>query len=117
MTFDEPAVAQARAATDALRELERTGLLADRAHRLEWSTELLDELARLTGVLADAMQTAGGPSGSDVPRLAAELSEAIRRDRDAGHGDRPTSPVLPAVGHDAPRRPKHRAHRHLRPVP
>lgn len=121
MTFDDPAVAQARAATDALRELERSGrrLLADPALREVWSAELLDELARLTGTLAGAVEVASGTSGQDVPRLAAQLSEAILRRRDATGGDRPTSPVLPAVGNEdgrGTRGPKHRAHRHLRPV-
>ncbi|MCD2194548.1 hypothetical protein LQ327_14335 [Actinomycetospora endophytica] len=121
MTFDDPAVAQARAATDALRELERSGrhLLADPAQREEWSGELLDELARLTSALADAVEMASGTSGPDVPRLAAQLSDAILRRREATGGDRPTSPVLPAVGNDdgrGAREPKHRARRHLRPV-
>jgi hypothetical protein len=121
VTFDDPAVAQARAATDALRELHRSGphLLADPAGRAEWSGELLDELARLTAALAGAVEVASGTPGPDVPRLAAELSDAILRRRDALGGDRPTSPVLPAVGNEdgrGPRGPKHRAHRHLRPV-
>ncbi|HEY2223452.1 hypothetical protein [Actinomycetospora sp.] len=121
MTFDDPAVAQARAATDALRELERSGrhLLADPARREEWSSELLDELARLTDALAGAVEVASGTSGADVPRLAAQLSDAILRRRDAPGRERPTSPVLPAVGHEdgrGSREAKHRAHRHLRPV-
>jgi hypothetical protein len=121
VTFDDPAVAQARTATDALRELERSGrhLLADPARREEWSAELLDELARLTGALAGAVDVASGTSGPDVGRLASQLSDAILRRRDAVGGERPTSPVLPAVGNEdgrGARGPKHRAQRHLRPV-
>lgn len=118
MTFDDPAVAQARTATDALRELERSGhdLLTDATRRKEWSADLLGELARLTNALAGAVEVASGTSGPDVARLAAELSDAILRRRDATSGDRPTSPAVPAVGNEDGRGPKHRARRHLRPV-
>jgi 4-aminobutyrate aminotransferase-like enzyme len=125
VTFDDPAVAQARTATDALRELERSGahLLADPAVRRRWAVELLEELAELASALAEAVEVASGTSGPDVVEPAAELAGAIRRRRDAlGTLEalgRPTTPVLPAVGNDegrGSRGPKHRAHRHLRPV-
>jgi hypothetical protein len=117
VTFDDPAVAQARAATDALRELQRSGLLlADPARREEWSTDLLEELARLTTALAGAVEVASGRPGADVRHLAAQLTEAIQRRGGAAGREHPTNPVLPAVGNDDGRGPKHRARRHLRPV-
>jgi hypothetical protein len=123
--FDDPAVAQARTATDALRELDRSGphLLADPAVRGRWAVELLEELAELASALAGAVEVASGMAGPDVEEPAAELAGAIRRRRDALAAldalGRPATPVLPAVGTDegpGPRGPKHRAHRHLRPV-
>jgi hypothetical protein len=121
VTFDDPAVAQARSATDALRELERSGpLLADPATRRRWAVELLDELAYLADAVPGAVEAASGAAELDVTTLADELAEAIRRRRDdLGVVERPPSPALPAVGNaDGPssRGPKHRAHRHLRPV-
>ena len=122
VTFDDPAVAQARSATDALRELERHGraLLADPALRERWSAELLEELARLASAVAGAVEVASGSSGPDVTHLATQLSDAILRRRESSDAERRTSPALPAVGgadgREDLRRPKHRAHRHLRPV-
>jgi hypothetical protein len=125
VTLDHPAVAQARAAAEALRELDRSGrhLVADPALRRRWSTELLDELAELTAAVANAVEVASGRPGPDVTPPADQLAEALRRRRDAlAEGEPPTSPVLPAVGTDArhdprgPGGPKHRAQRHLRPV-
>jgi hypothetical protein len=126
VTIDDTAVAQARTATDALRELEHTDwhLMADPALRRRWGVDLLDELADLACALAAAVEAASGISGPDVVGPAQELCEAIRHRRDvldAGEGplEESESPVLPAVGHDegpGPRGPKHRAHRHLRPV-
>ena len=122
VTFDDTAVAQARTATDALRELEHSDwhLMADTALRRRWGVDLLHELADLACALADAVEVASGTSGPDVASPAEQLCEAIRRRRDLlGEGEAAESPVLPAVGHDdgaVSRGPKHRAHRHLRPV-
>ncbi len=131
MTFDDPAVAQARTATDALRELEHSGwhLMADPEIRRRWSVDLLDELAVLAGALADAVEVASGISGPDVAGPAERLSEAIRRRRDAVDAgesaeERRRGPARPAAGNavagnddgGGARGPKHRAHRHLRPV-
>ncbi len=125
MTFDDTAVAQARTATDALRELEHAEwhLMADPALRRRWGADLLDELADLACALAAAVEVASGTSGPDVVGPAEQLCEAVRRRRDAlsagENYEDAGSPVLPAVGHDdgvGPHGPKHRAHRHLRPV-
>ncbi|HEY2196061.1 MAG TPA: hypothetical protein VGH76_27715 [Actinomycetospora sp.] len=122
MTFDDPAVAQARTATDALRELERSGpLLADPTLRRRWAVDLLDELASLADALPGAVEVATGDTGpDDVTTLAEELAEAIRRRRDdLGVPERAAGPALPAVGSPeghSSRGPKHRAQRHLRPV-
>jgi hypothetical protein len=118
VTFDNPAVAQARSATDALRELESRGrhLLADPSLREEWSAELLEELARLTFAVAGAVEVASGTTGPEVAHLAAELSDAILRRRETPD-DRPTSPAVRYTGErDDLHQPKHRAQRHLRPV-
>lgn len=122
MTFDDTAVAQARTATDALRELEHSDwhLMADPALRHRWGVDLLDELADLACALADAVEAASGVSGPDVVGPAQQLCDAIRHRRDVLDADEDSdSPVLPAVGHDegaGARGAKHRAHRHLRPV-
>ena len=122
MTFDDPAVARARTATDALRELEQSDwhLMADPALRRRWGVDLLDELADLACALADAVEAASGPSGPDVVGPAQQLCDAIRHRRDVlGADEDPDHPVLPAVGHDdepGSRVAKHRAQRHLRPV-
>ncbi|NMO88577.1 hypothetical protein [Actinomycetospora sp. TBRC 11914] len=121
MTFDDPAVAQARTATDALRELERSGghLLADPAVRRRWGVDLLEELAQLASALAEAVEVASGSAGPDISDPAFELAEAIRRRRDSLDALDRVTPALPAVGNDEGRGspgPKHRAHRHLRPV-
>jgi len=122
VTFDEAAVAQARTATDALRELEQSDwlLVADPALRRRWGVDLLDELADLADALADAVEAASGTSGPDVVGPAQQLRDAIRHRRDVLDEDEDLDhPVLPAVGHDErPGAPgaKHRAHRHLRPV-
>jgi hypothetical protein len=126
VTIDDTAVAQARTATDALRELERSDwhLMADPALRRRWGVDLLDELADLACALADAVEVASGISGPDVGGPTEQLCDAIRRRRDVlGAGEGPVeefeSPVLPAVGNDdgaGTHRPKHRAQRHLRPV-
>ncbi len=120
MTFDDPAVAQARTATDALRELANSDwhLMADPALRRRWGVDLLDELADLACALADAVEAASGISGPDVGGPAEQLCDAIRHRRDVLDAES-ESPVLPAVGHDegvGSRGAKHRAHRHLRPV-
>ena len=122
MTIDDTAVAQARTATDALRELEHSDwhLMADPALRRRWGVDLLDELADLACALADAVEAASGVSGPDVVGPAQQLCEAIRHRRDLVIADDPEGPVVPAVGHDegaGTRGAKHRAHRHLRPVP
>jgi hypothetical protein len=122
VTFDDTAVAQARTATDALRELEHSDwhLMADPALRRRWGVDLLAELADLAGALADAVETASGVSGLDVAGPAQQLCDAIRHRRDVLCADEDLdSPVLPAIAHDdsaGPHSPKHRAHRHLRPV-
>jgi hypothetical protein len=122
VTFDDTAVAQARTATDALRELAHSDwhLMADPALRRRWGVDLLDELADLACAVADAVEAASGISGPDVVGPAEQLGEAIRHRRDVlGADEDCESPVLPAVGNDAgvgSRGPKHRAHRHLRPV-
>jgi hypothetical protein len=122
VTFDDTTVAQARTATDALRELEHSDwhLMADPALRRRWGVDLLDELADLAGALADAVEAASGISGPDVAGPAQQLCDAIRHRRDVlGADEDLDSSVLPAVGHDdgaGPHSAKHRAHRHLRPV-
>jgi len=122
VTFDEAAVAQARTATDALRELEQSDwlLVADPALRRRWGVDLLDELADLAYALADAVEAASGTSGPDVVGPAQQLCDAIRHRRDVLDADVDLDhPVLPAVGHGERHgspSAKHRAHRHLRPV-
>jgi hypothetical protein len=122
VTLDDPAVAQARTATDALRELAHSDwhLMADPALRRRWGVDLLEELADLACALADAVEAASGISGPDLAGPAEQLGEAIRHRRDVLDADEESeSPILPAVGHDdgvGSRGPKHRAHRHLRPV-
>jgi hypothetical protein len=122
VTFDDTAVAQARNATDALRDLEHSDwhLMADPALRRRWGVDLLEELADLAGALADAVEAASGIAGPDVTSPAEQLCEAIRHRRDvlaAGEGaiEESRGPAVPAGGAGA-RSPKHRADRHLRPV-
>jgi hypothetical protein len=122
VTFDDTAVAQARIATDALRDLEHSDwhLVADTALRRRWGVDLLDELADLACALADAVEAASGIAGPDVTGPAEQLCEAIRHRRDllaaaeAGLEDS-REPAVPGGSVGAPS-PKHRAHRHLRPV-
>ena len=98
--------------------------MADPELRHRWSVDLLDELACLADALADAVEVASGISGPDVVGPAVELSEAVRRRRDVlaadgVPGEESSGSARPALGNDdgaGSHGPKHRAHRHLRPV-
>ena len=85
MTFENTAVALARTASQALRDLDQHGahLRPEGADRFGWSADVLDELARAAELLGRAVEHATGVSDVDVARTADDLVTAVVAHRNA----------------------------------
>ena len=71
-----------RSAHDALAELGRTGVVCPvGTDRVDWSADLLDELARVALQVGEAAAAVAGSTDDDVATRARELSTAIVRRR------------------------------------
>lgn len=79
VTIENTAVALARRAHDALRAIEEQGphVRPTGTDRFAWTADVLDELARVAGVLGRAVDHASGDECPTVRREAAELTDAI----------------------------------------
>ena len=83
MTFENTAVALARQAHEALKAIEEQGphVRPTGTDRFAWTADVLDELARVAGVLGRAVDHASGDECPTVRREAAELADAITAHR------------------------------------
>lgn len=79
VTFENTAVALAKTASDALRDLDQHGphLRPQNTDRFGWSADVLDELARVAELLGRAVEHTTGVSDGDVSRHARELATAV----------------------------------------
>ena len=79
MTIENTGVALAKDAADSLRKLDQHGphLRPAGTDRFQWTAEVLDELARVAGLVGRAVDHASGDEDPGVRRQAEALVDAI----------------------------------------
>ena len=105
MTIDNTDVARASEASEALRALGDHGPTpAPGVDRFTWSADVLDELARVADLLAEAVHAAAGERSPQVERHAEALVTAIVAHRNSllRHGRGADGPAREDAGPGAP---------------